>query len=66
MSNISRGVYQKCAEENKRLMRDIEILVMKEGNVKHECYVKWRKHFIESKNFRNTLKCVAKYINKAS
>ena len=56
MSNVSRGVYQKCAEENKKLKKDIETLVMSEGNEKYECFKKWRRHFIREKQSNELLK----------
>ena len=51
MSNISRSVFQKLKEENKRLINDIKILVEREfppSDVKVLVTNKWRKKFKRS------------------
>lgn len=57
MSKVSRSVYQKLAEENKRLLRDIEIMCS--GSVSLEkirMIKKWRNKFKKDQEFRNLLK----------
>ena len=52
MSKVSRSVYQKLKEENKRLLSDIEILV--KGQVFDFIKVKskWVKHFEEQNQIK--------------
>jgi hypothetical protein len=42
MSNVSRSVYQKEVEKNRRLMRDIKALVM---DCDFDTHMKWYEHF---------------------
>ena len=51
MSNISRSEYQRVVEENKKLMKDIEILTSEGLSVdKILLKEKWRKHFKSEKD----------------
>ena len=57
MSKVRRSVYQKGAEENKRLKKDIKVLVQKETSLeKIECIIKWREEFRKQAEFDNILK----------
>lgn len=61
MSNVSRSVYQKVCEENKRLKEDIKILVCtcisNYDRQKHADTVnKWRKRFRDDEELRQILK----------
>ena len=61
MSNVSRSVYQKLKEENKRLLNDIEILTYNRIDV--DCYPvfsKWYKYFQQQHEINNLLKAYAK------
>jgi len=52
MSKVSRSVYQKATEENKRLISDIQILVASGVSlVKIRCIQKWRKKFKDDDDF---------------
>lgn len=66
MSKVSRSIYQKLAEENKRLKNDIKSLVdMNTMSDKSEAYTKWRNHFEEELEFLKIMKKVAnELINK--
>jgi|GEM_PF-6502712 len=56
MSNVSRSVYQKLAEENKRLRADIFKMVMFPLNSETiKVRSKWRKKFEEQQLLRQTL-----------
>jgi hypothetical protein len=59
MSKVSRSVYQKLKEENKRLLRDIEILVGPVSMERINMYKKWQAHFRDEKEFIEILKSVA-------
>ena len=56
MSKVSRSVYQKLKEENKRLKADIKVLV--EGNVFDfiEVKRKWKEIFKKETDFNNMMK----------
>ena len=61
MSKVSRSVYQKVCEENKRLLRDIKILVSKELDPnKVILMVEYRERFEKEERFRLMMKEVAK------
>lgn len=70
MSSVSRSVYQKVCEENKRLKADIEILVchrlesdkfLKRAEVR----TKWIYHFLKQKQFNIFMKEAAiQYLEK--
>ena len=65
MSAVSRGVYQKVCEENKRLKRDIEILVGEPYDSKKyvDCHEKWNKFFTDKEEFNIMCRLAAvKYI----
>jgi hypothetical protein len=65
MSKVSRSTYQKVAEENKRLLADIKILVGIMDERYLEVYGKWIKHFKEKKQFNDIMVWAAKeYIKK--
>lgn len=61
MSKISRSVYQRACEENKRLLSDIGVLVS-EGisNDKMLCIIKWRNKIRSDKHINDMLKSAAK------
>lgn len=58
MSKVSRAVYQKVCEDNKKLIKDIRILV-RDGYlpdpIKILCVVKWRKQFAGEKALNDLL-----------
>lgn len=60
MSKIRRSVYQKLAEENKRLQQDIRILI--EGKVFDFIKVKkkWKNQFDQERIFNSMMKDIAK------
>jgi len=64
MSDVSRSVYQKVCEENKRLKADIEVLVDRNHDEKFfKVLLRWRRKFYEDKEFENLLKAAAiKYL----
>jgi len=61
MSSVSRSVYQKLAEENKRLKADIYILIMLDHeneddlNLWCEVYEKWLDKFKKDEALRQAL-----------
>ncbi len=59
MSKVSRSVYQKVKEENKRLLSDIEILVGPVNMDRINMYKKWQKHFRDKKELHEMIKSVA-------
>lgn len=59
MSKVSRSVYQKLAEENKRLKADLKIIVMAEKPFSDEfkdTLTKYRKQFAKEDFFNTVLK----------
>jgi len=57
MSAVSRSVYQKLKEENKRLLRDLYIISMKPVSLECiEVRKKWREKFTEEHEFSALLK----------
>lgn len=61
MSKVSRSIYQKCAEENKRLKKDIEALVMIDSKEEtKEVFVRWREHFKSQRQFNALMRTVVK------
>lgn len=61
MSKVSRSTYQKCAEENKRLKKDIEALVMIDSKEEtKKVFVRWREHFKSQRQFNALMRTVAK------
>ena len=65
MSAVSRSVFQKKCEENKRLISDIRLLTSEGISFeKIECVMRWRKKFKKEQEFNNMLKSfVTKLIN---
>ena len=63
MSKVSRSVYQKLSEENKKLISDIRILTTQDVHLdKIHVTKKWREKFAKDKLFHALLKeCVTKY-----
>ncbi len=59
MSKVSRSVYQKLKEENKKLLRDIEILVGHDLMNRNRMFKKWESHFREEKEFNDVIRSVA-------
>lgn len=54
MNNISRSVYQKVKEENKKLLNNIKLLVEETPSAdKIICIVKWRDFFKKENEFNN-------------
>lgn len=68
MSKVSRSVYQKVAEENKRLKSDLRIIVMAQkplSDLEKETIVKYRKQFQKEDWFHAVMKEAAKeYVAK--
>ena len=61
MSKVNRSIYQKCVEENKRLKKDIEALVMIDDKEEtRKVFVRWREHFKSQREFNELMKSVAK------
>jgi hypothetical protein len=62
MSNVSRSVYQKLKEENKRLLADIEALAdpMPDMEIVTPILKRWRKHFRERNEFNKLIQEVAR------
>ena len=62
MSSVSRSVYQKLKEENKRLLNDIKILTYPEKDSVERILLKgkWYLKFSEDAVFHITMKIVAK------
>jgi len=60
MSNVSRSIYQKVCEDNKKLKQDIKTLVLREDE---RLYVntkeKWRVEFGKQRQFTNLIKIAA-------
>lgn len=60
MSNVSRSVYQKVCEENKRLIVDIHILSSPIHDIFYQKTVeKWRKKFKDENDLHLALKQAA-------
>jgi len=60
MSNVSRSVYQKLKEENKRLLLDLYVLTMTPISIESiNTRKKWRDKFTEEAEFNALLKEVA-------
>ena len=66
MSDISRSVYQKLAEENKRLKADIKMLTwVRSGEDRDRVFRKWWKYFKKEYDFNKMMKRIAgKYIDE--
>lgn len=66
MSKVSRSVYQKLAEENKRLLADIRLLTEDRRVPSAEkilCVIKWQNKFREEKEFNEAMiKACRQYI----
>lgn len=66
MSKVSRSIYQKVVEENKRLRADLKIIVMAQkplSDLEKETIVKYRKEFQQQDYFNLLMKEVAsKYV----
>lgn len=61
MSNVSRSVYQKVAEENKQLKKDLYILLIKDDSLEADLVArKWLKKFKEEVEFRDLMQDFAK------
>lgn len=59
MSKVSRSVYQKLAEENKRLMKDIKTLTTGPMLERIKLKIKWANHFKQRDDLNAALKAVA-------
>jgi hypothetical protein len=68
MSSVSRSVYQKLKEENKRLLKDIRILTDQEYSLSVQRLLvinKWRETFKKEQDFWNTMRLISrKYLNE--
>lgn len=66
MSGVKRSTYQKAIEENKRLKKDIETLVMRDDlNDTKKVYMRWHKYFSDSREFNDMMKEIANsFFNK--
>ena len=60
MSKVSRSTYQKLAEENKRLMKDIRLLVEIPSSESILCRHKWQKHFQEERELHEAMRIACK------
>lgn len=61
MSSVSRSVYQKLKEENKRLLHDLFVISMNTGTFESiEVRKKWRDKFTKEIEFNALLKEVAR------
>lgn len=59
MSKVSRSTYQKCAEENKRLKKDIETLVMMDNKkMSRKVFNYWYEHFTSKRLLDSEIKQV--------
>lgn len=57
MSSVSRSVYQKLKEENKRLLHDLYVISMEPVTLKSiEIRQKWKEKFSKDQEFNNILK----------
>lgn len=57
MSAVSRSVYQKLKEENKRLLNDLYIIAMKPVTFEAiEIRKKWRDKFLKEQQFNALMK----------
>lgn len=58
---VTRSVYQKVCEENKKLIKDIRALVNQEnGAVRIPVIIKWRTKFYKEKLLNQELTSIAK------
>ena len=61
MRSVSRSVYQKLAEENKRLKRDIKTLVWVQSTEDRDAvFRKWYKRFKEEHEFKVGMKDIVR------
>lgn len=63
MSKVSRSVYQKLKEENKRLLKDLDFLTNKEFSYSKKgltIFSKWRTYFAKQNQFHILLKAASK------
>lgn len=51
---VSRAVYAKLQAENKRLIKDIKLIV-KQGSKSAETFQKWKKHFEAAERYNDLL-----------
>lgn len=56
---MSRSVYQKVCEENKKLLADIKNLTGGDAKKHADIYVKWKTHFDKEREFNSIMKQVA-------
>ncbi len=59
MSKVSRSVYQKLKEENKKLLRDIKTLVGPVNKNRINTFRRWQNYFRNEKEFNTMMKEVA-------
>lgn len=59
-SKISRSVFQHQVEENKKLLRDIKILVTQRGFKALKVRMRWWEHFKKEKEIASFIKAGAK------
>lgn len=60
MSKVSRSVYQKVCEENKKLLRDIEVLVSEGFSIEYlDIVTHYQDKFEKEKQFRKLMKKAA-------
>ena len=53
---VSRSAFQKLAEKNKRLMKDIEVMACGECFEAIQMRIKWRKYFEQQKELENAIR----------
>lgn len=57
MSNVSRSVYQKLSEENKRLLHDLYVISMSPVSFESiEVRKKWKDKFTKDKEFNDMMR----------
>ena len=64
-ATVSRSEYQRVVEENKRLKKDIEAIVMRDDEESLNILAKWMKYFKHDRGFRKLLIEAAKNMKNA-
>lgn len=59
MTKVSRSIYQKLKEENKRLLADIKVMACGECFEAIQMRIKWRTKFKRVEAFNAAMKAVA-------
>ena len=61
---VSRSIYQKVVEENKRLKKDIKVMACGHMVDAIQMRIKWRKHFEDENRFNNIIKKMIRGMRK--